>query len=203
MIELCLVETKKVVVSEDVPILNWVTTRDIVVPIKFSFKLEFKVPRDFGTPGAIIVKNRHVHEFLLVSFSIDTPVKVNFPANSWVYSTNFKDGRIFFNNDVYLPQETPAGLVALRQQELANLRGSGSGERKYQDRIYDYATYNDLGAPDSSAALARPVLGGSQELPYPRRNRTGRPPTKKGKFAPASLPRAPPPLFLILSRSHF
>lgn len=81
---------------------------------------------------------------------------------------------------MYLPKDTPEGLIALRQQELENLRGTGGGERKYQDRIYDYATYNDLGDPDSNEALKRPVLGGSKEFPYPRRCRTGRAPTKKG-----------------------
>jgi lipoxygenase len=71
--------------------------------------------------------------------------------------------------------------VVLRDQELQNLRGDGQGERSYQDRIYDYATYNDLGDADQDESLTRPVLGGSQELPYPRRIRTGRPPSTKGK----------------------
>ena len=81
---------------------------------------------------------------------------------------------------MYLPGDTPAGLVSLRQQELQNLRGDGTGERKFHDRIYDYDTYNDLGDADLKASLKRPPLGGSQELPYPRRVRTGRPMSKKG-----------------------
>lgn len=76
----------------------------------------------------------------------------------------------------YLPWETPEGLKKLRVSELAEIRGDGSGVRKLSDRIYDYATYNDLGNPDLGKELSRPVLGGEKK-PYPRRCRTGRPPT--------------------------
>jgi hypothetical protein len=84
----------------------------------------------------------------------------------------------------YLPQETPEGLKKLREQDMVELRGNGTGERKVSDRIYDYAVYNDIGNPDSSTELLRPVLGGSKELPYPRRCRTGRPPTETGITIP-------------------
>jgi hypothetical protein len=174
-------KTGKGAVSSEVAIQNWVTTADVLVPENFKFKMDFKVPKDFGTPGAIIVKNRHVHEFLLQAFAIQTPdgKVTSFVAESWVYNTNLHGGRIFFSNQMYLPGDTPAGLVPLRQQELQNLRGDGTGERKFQDRIYDYDTYNDLGDADLKASLKRPPLGGSQELPYPRRVRTGRPMSKK------------------------
>lgn len=79
----------------------------------------------------------------------------------------------------YLPSETPNGLKKLREFELQNLRGNGLGERKTYERVYDYDTYNDLGDPDKSSELARPVLGGKQH-PYPRRCRTGRPHCQKG-----------------------
>eukprot|EP00253_Pinus_taeda_P033839 PITA_33839 len=51
-------------------------------------------------------------------------------------------------------------------------------ERKECDRVYDYDFYNDLGDLDKSVELSRRVLGGSQQFPYPRRGKTGRPSTK-------------------------
>jgi hypothetical protein len=85
-----------------------------------------------------------------------------------------------FNCQVYLPSDTPEGMVVLRELELINMQGDGTGERKEADRIYDYALYNDLGDSDCHESMKRPVLGGSQELPYPRRLRTGRPPSTTG-----------------------
>ena len=80
-----------------------------------------------------------------------------------------------------MPSQTPSGLRKLREEELKSLRGNGDGERQSFERIYDYDVYNDLGDPDNNEDLKRPVLGG-KERPYPRRCRTGRPPTKKGIY---------------------
>lgn len=70
----------------------------------------------------------------------------------------------------------------MRQGELKSLRGNKTGERKEWDRIYDYDLYNDLGSPDKGREYVRPVLGGSRSHPYPRRGRTGRPPSKAGIY---------------------
>jgi linoleate 9S-lipoxygenase len=80
----------------------------------------------------------------------------------------------------YLPCETPEPLRKFREEELATLRGKGAGKLNEWDRVYDYACYNDLGTPDNGPHYARPVVGGSQKFPYPRRGRTSRPHTRTG-----------------------
>ena len=74
----------------------------------------------------------------------------------------------------YLPSQTPRGLRKLREEELGIFQGNGQGERRSFERVYDYDMYNDLGDPDTSVDLKRPVLSG-KEHPYPRCCRTGRP----------------------------
>jgi lipoxygenase len=85
---------------------------------------------------------------------------------------------VFFNNHASLPSQTPAGLRELREQDKAARRGNGKGMRKPWDNVYDYDVYNDVGNPDKHIDLARTVLGGSTQHPYPRRCRTGRQSTK-------------------------
>lgn len=82
----------------------------------------------------------------------------------------------------FLPWQTPLALQDLRKDELTSLRGNGRGERKEWERIYDYDRYNDLGEPEKGQDHVRPVLGGSNAYPYPRRGRTGRPLCSGMKF---------------------
>lgn len=140
-------------------------------------RISFEWAPNMGIPGAVLVTNNHSREFFLKELSIQMPGKsdIRFLCNSWIYPGRI---RVFFANNSYLPDETPLCLVALRKEELVTLRGEGTGERNTCDRIYDYDLYNDLGDPDTNKELQREVLGGSQEFPYPRRCRTGRPRSK-------------------------
>ncbi|XP_065865989.1 linoleate 13S-lipoxygenase 2-1, chloroplastic-like [Euphorbia lathyris] len=142
------------------------------------YEANLVVPSGFGDVGAIYVENGHQNEMFIKSIELDGfPIgTLKFVCNSWVQSES-KQKRLFFTAKSYLPSETPDGLKKAREQEIANLRGDGEGERKAGERIYDYDVYNDLGNPDSNEDLKRPVLG-SKELPYPRRCRTGRARTK-------------------------
>ncbi|TXG55701.1 hypothetical protein EZV62_020957 [Acer yangbiense] len=147
-----------------------------------TYEVKLYVEKDFGIPGAFVIENHHNHKFFLQSATLQTPGDqvINFDCRSWVYPIKMtKTSRIFFSNTSYLPRDTPKALADLRQEELKNLRGDGTGERKEWDRIYDYDYYNDLGNPDKGGEHERPVLGGSETFPYPRRGRTGRPPSKK------------------------
>ncbi|KAJ9555504.1 hypothetical protein OSB04_010118 [Centaurea solstitialis] len=141
-------------------------------PTSFIYKCDFKVPNDFGDIGAVEVRNNLLQGVYFKTIVLDN--NITFTCNSWVHSILEDTGdRIFFTDKSYLPSDTPDGLKPLRTKDLESLRGNGEGERKFSERIYDYDVYNDLGSPDTSEDLARPVLGG-QEHPYPRRCRTGR-----------------------------
>ncbi|WJX21007.1 Linoleate 9S-lipoxygenase 5 [Trifolium repens] len=148
---------------------------------------EFSVTFDWdhekmGVPGAFIIRNNHHSQFYLKRVTIyDIPGhdSITFVCNSWVYPAHrYTKDRVFFSNKAYLPCETPEPLRKFREEELATLRGKGAGKLNEWDRVYDYACYNDLGTPDNGPHYARPVVGGSQKFPYPRRGRTSRPHTR-------------------------
>ncbi|KAJ9555505.1 hypothetical protein OSB04_010119 [Centaurea solstitialis] len=141
-------------------------------PKRHIYDCNFQVPTDFGDIGAVLVKNNFRQDFFFKTIALDD--KITFTCDSWVHSTyDNPERRIFFSDKSYLPSDTPNGMKLLRTKDLESLRGNGEGERKSFERIYDYDVYNDVGSPDISESLLRPVLGG-QEHPYPRRCRTGR-----------------------------
>ncbi|CAM8910741.1 unnamed protein product [Rhodiola kirilowii] len=171
-------KTQKPNKTKEAVIMDWFKKANARAE-RVNYTAEFVVDSKFGIPGSILVANRHQKEFFLESITIEGFAcgPVHFPCNSWVQSQrDHPEKRIFFSNKPYLPHETPAGLQTLREEELRDLRGDGSGERKLCDRIYDYDVYNDLGNPDKGIKYARLTLGG-EKIPYPRRCRTGRPPT--------------------------
>ncbi|KAK2997622.1 hypothetical protein RJ639_041662 [Escallonia herrerae] len=175
------------------PLETWATTfSSMSAGDVAEFNVSFDYDESMGVPGAFIIKNSHHSEFYLKTVVLeDVPGhgKVHFVCNSWVYPAHRYDyNRVFFANKTYLPCHTPEPLRQYREEELSNLRGNGSGELQEWDRVYDYAYYNDLGSPDKGLDHARPVLGGSQKYPYPRRGRTGRKPTKTDPTSESRLP---------------
>ncbi|KAL7140393.1 hypothetical protein ABFS83_09G117700 [Erythranthe nasuta] len=171
-------KTKAPMKSSEAKLKDWSKKANLKTE-RVNYTAEFTVDSNFGTPGAITVCNNHQQEFFLESITIEGFAcgPQHFPCNSWVQSKKDHPGkRIFFSNQPYLPNETPKGLKALREKELREQRGDGKGERKLSDRVYDFDVYNDLGNPDKGIDSARPILGGAA-IPYPRRCRTGRPPT--------------------------
>ncbi|VVA33122.1 PREDICTED: linoleate 9S-lipoxygenase [Prunus dulcis] len=164
---------------------NWITTITPLTAGDSAFDITFDWDEEIGVPGAFIIRNDHHSEFYLKTLTLeDVPGegRIHFVCNSWVYPADkYKKDRIFFTNKTYLSSDTPKPLQKFREEELVNLRGDDADKKRELqewDRVYDYAYYNDLGNPDKGQEYARPVLGGSSEFPYPRRGRTGRPPTK-------------------------
>ncbi|CAD6260741.1 unnamed protein product [Miscanthus lutarioriparius] len=162
-------------------LVGWFQKKDVKAE-RVVYTADFTVDGSFGEPGAVTVLNRHQREFFIESIVVEgfPSGPAHFTCNSWLQPTRVdRSPRVFFTNKPYLPAETPPGLQELRRQELSDLRGEGSdaGERRITDRVWEYDVYNDLGNPDKGAEFARPILGGEQQLPYPRRMRTGRPKT--------------------------
>ncbi|XP_078429973.1 putative linoleate 9S-lipoxygenase 5 [Wolffia australiana] len=173
---------------------KWLTTGTLLAAGDSSFRLSFEWDEKLGVPGAVIVKNNHHAEFFLKTLTLENVPgprsRIHFVCNSWVYPVvTYTYDRIFFANDTYLPGRMPEPLKAFRAEELENLRGDGVNRPLMEgDRVYNYDYYNDLGDPDKGAEFARPILGGSEEYPYPRRGRTGRAPTKTDAKSESRLP---------------
>ncbi|KAL0419585.1 UNVERIFIED_CONTAM: Linoleate 13S-lipoxygenase 3-1, chloroplastic [Sesamum radiatum] len=160
-------ETKKAKLSEEA-VLHWSSSSKAEAEHR-TYEVNFKIDPNFGLPGAIYVHSRHQDEFFLMSVSVEGIV--HFACRSWIQPLTVDS-----ESRACLPSQTPTGLIELRQRELKDLRGDGKGLRLPSDRIYDYDVYNDLGNPDKGTDYARPTLGGGND-PYPRRCRSGRPPT--------------------------
>ncbi|KAI4354146.1 hypothetical protein L6164_003039 [Bauhinia variegata] len=184
-------QTRSTAVKENFP-GNLVSLKKHQDTQTITYKIRIDVDSQFGTPRAFLVKSPHKEKFFLqyASFEAQNNQIIHFDCNSWIYPIEkTKFGRLFFSNALYLPSQTPRALKELRKEELASLRGNGTGERKEWDRIYDYNFYNDLADPDNGPQHFRQVLGGSKSYPYPRRVRTGRQHSKQDPSA-ESRPQA-------------
>ncbi|XP_057841008.2 linoleate 9S-lipoxygenase isoform X2 [Cryptomeria japonica] len=154
---------------------------DQIDPDVTRYPINFKWNSALGFPGGFVIKSMHSREFFLISLAISIPDQgtVRFQCDSWIYPARLiPNDRVFFSNKTFLPDETPVGLRKFRELELISLRGNGTGERKVYDLIYDYDVYNDIQGSETDPDVRREVLGGSQDFPYPRRCRTGRPRVK-------------------------
>ncbi|KAI3467678.1 hypothetical protein Pfo_024341 [Paulownia fortunei] len=163
-------------------------------PYVVEYGADLTVPRDFGQPGALLVTNFHDKDFFLMEIVVHgfSEGPIFFQADTWIHSRKDNpESRIIFKNQAYLPSQTPAGIKDLRREDLLSLRGNRKEERKLHERIYDYDVYNDLGNPDKSEDLVRPVVG-TEERPYPRRCRTGRPPTKTDPYTESRIEKPNP-----------
>ncbi|CAL9149066.1 linoleate 9S-lipoxygenase A [Musa acuminata AAA Group] len=182
------------VVGEEAYLEQHITLLPSLAAGETAYHVTFHCEEKNGIPGAVIVKNNLGSEFFLKTLTLeDFPGKsrIHFVCNSWVYPAGkYKYDRVFFANTTYLPGDTPLPLKRYREEELCNLKGDNvAGKLQEWDRVYRYDYYNDLGSPDKSKDLARPILGGTPEHPYPRRGRTGRPPTKTDPKSESRLPQ--------------
>ena len=69
-----------------------------------AYTANFKVPHDFGCPGAMLITNFHGKEFYLMEIVIHGFEKgpIFFPANSWIHSRKENpESRIIFKNKVH------------------------------------------------------------------------------------------------------
>ena len=68
-----------------------------------AYTANFKVPHDFGCPGAILITNFHGKEFYLTEIVVHgfKEGPIFFPANSWIHSRKDNpESRIIFKNKV-------------------------------------------------------------------------------------------------------
>ena len=99
------VATGKGKLSEWTDFEGWVKIFDPLTAEQLTFELTWAVPKGFGVPVAIFVRNTHPNEFLLESFQLALPDKTiaYYITNSWIFNTEKTEPtgpRVFFNNKV-------------------------------------------------------------------------------------------------------
>jgi len=97
--------------TSEVVIENWTEANSsksshIAATNLSKYEVKFKVKKDFGEPGALVIKNFHRNEFLLKEIAVELPNYecVHFVCDSCVYNVvNYATDRIFFTNKVSPP----------------------------------------------------------------------------------------------------
>ncbi|KAM7271505.1 hypothetical protein ACFE04_030719 [Oxalis oulophora] len=162
--------------SERAHLKYWRTEDELKI-----YRIKLYIEENFGRPVAFDIENKDSHSLFLAYATINAAGSNDnhFDCNSWVYPIALTgESRTFFANTCYLPSKTPRALKQLRGDELFKLCDFRSGERKEHDRAYDYDCYNDLGIHDGGREHRRLDLG-NNNLPYPRRIKTGYRPSKE------------------------
>ncbi|URE48432.1 hypothetical protein MUK42_07522 [Musa troglodytarum] len=189
--------TKKPKKSGETVIKDWYEKKNVKGE-RVVYTAEFDVDSAFGEPGAItvgqpppegVLPRGHRHRGVRVRAGA-FPLQLLGP----IHQGPSHQANLLQQQAISAIGDAVAGLKELRKKELNELRGDGNGVRKRSDRIYDYATYNDLGNPDRGIEFARPTLGG-KKIPYPRRCRTGRPPTDTNMVAESRIEK-PHPIYV-------
>ncbi|CAN4092979.1 unnamed protein product [Withania somnifera] len=125
-------------------ILEWTSSKTWISVEEAAFNITFDWDESIRVPGAFIIKNNHHSQFYLKTVTLQNVPghsEVHFDCNSWVYPAHcYNYDRVFFSNKTYLPCNTPEPLQPYRNEELVNLRGTGSGMLKEWDRVYDYSS---------------------------------------------------------------
>lgn len=72
-------------------------------PYLVTYAANFRVPSDFGCPGAILITNFHGKEFHLMEIAVHgfKQGSLFFPADTWIHPQNDNpESRIIFTNKV-------------------------------------------------------------------------------------------------------
>ncbi|GLC38394.1 hypothetical protein PLESTB_001582500 [Pleodorina starrii] len=182
-LSLVVIDTHSEVRSAVITVDSWKPPREVLTSdgtLAWERDGPVTLPAAIKDPGALLLRKMpepngapaqdYIGSIQLVSATTVHTV----PANSWVSSDH--GWRVFFCGEAFLPKDTPPALADERRRELEELQGSPESrmeKRKNTDRIYWYQVYSDLSS-GQTGKLVRPNLGGSKELPYPRRLATNR-----------------------------
>lgn len=128
-------------------------------PYTVAYAADFRVPSDFGCPGAILITNNHGMEFHLMDIVVHgfKQGHVFFPADTWIHSQNNNpDSRIIFTNKVWMTVLIVFVIRLLIAAWLVYLRGEPIFLNR---RIYRHKHLLALEIYDSKTCAAFEAMG--------------------------------------------